>query len=461
MAEAARVTLDETDIDDEQIVTVLDYWEARHNRSNRDQPDILNSWFWHLGEGPSASEWFKARDMFNHAPGSTDTLLKSNGFTELPYIIYRPDAVPISGAYEKDFNEIIRKTTGGLVGPMREEWLALNKWLSTAMQDIKEVMKDNMTIFDQSPGGQDLMEPSDRGGIVPADTDRAVSHPLARSPLVSATSVIVDEIRRKIERLGFPETLFGATSRGLTGVAIDRLNEGARSRVEPHKISMENLYSDTGRVWITEYLRRWEGKSKHGRVKLEGFDGRAAVAGGLFEEDFTPADVPPTNYVKSIIKLALPEDEMMKSNIVSRLNPDFRMSQQHLMENTMDVQDVFMEMERVGEDRVLTSEVWTNVQMFNKLIDESERLLASGDAKDQFTAQAFQHFARQIAQSITPQQGRGIEQRPREGEPGVGGVQGGSVSGNPALSPANAPNRPVGVEAPAGGGLEAQARRNA
>lgn len=461
MAEAAQVTLDETDIEDDQIITVLDYWESRTNRLNRDQPDILNSWFWRMGEGAHASEWFKARDFFNHAPGSTDTVLKSNGFTELPYIIYRPNAVPVSGAYLKDFSEVLRKTTGGLVGPMKTEWEALNKWLMFAMQDVKEALKANMTVAHTSPGGQDLIERSEVGGIIPLDPDSRLTSPLARNPIVAATNVIVEQIQRRIEHMGFPETLFGATSRGLTGVAIDRLNEGARSRVEPHKTHAEFLYSDTGRVWITEYLRRWHGKSRFGKVKLQGFDGRAALASGLFEEEFTPGDVPETNYVKSDIKLALPEDEMMKANIASRLNPDIRMSQQHVLENVLDVEDIFMEMERAGEDRVLNSEVWTNVQMFNKLIDEAERYLAKGDAKSQFTGQAFQHFARQIAQSITPQQGRGIEQRPRQGEPGVGGLQGGSVSGNAALSPSNAPNRPADVEAPAGGGLEAQARRNA
>ena len=461
MADISGVPLDEVDVEDDVLVTVLDYWESRYNRRKPDQPDILNSVFWHVGAWPQASEWFRMRDFFNHAPGSSDTLLKRNGFTELPYIIYRPDAVPVSGAYLKDFDEVMRKTTGGLIGPMKTELEALNKWLMFAMQDVKEALKANMTVVHTSPGGQDLIERSEVGGIIPLDPDSRLTNPLARNPIVAATNIIVEEIQRRVERMGFPETLFGVASRGLAGVAIDRLNEGARSRVEPHKTHAEFLYSDTGRIWITEYLRRWEDKPKFGKVKLQGFDGRAALASGLFEEDFTPNDVPETSYVKSAIKLALPEDEMMKANIASRLNPDIRMSQQHILENVLDVEDIFLEMERAGEDRVLVSEVWTNVQMFNRLINESERLLATGDLKDQFTAQAFQHFARQIAQSITPQQGRGIEQRPRQGEPGVGGVQGGTVSGNPALSPVNAPNRPAGVEAPAGGGLEAQARRNA
>ena len=452
MALVGAFPIDEN-IPDDAEVSILDYWEERYNPQDRKQPDVLNTVFYSIGTHsslPGASgSWVLLRESFNLSPNSVG---KINGFPCLPFIVLRADNVPIASAYEQGQAGLHSLTTGGLIGPMKKEWEALNEVISTFWQDLKEALKDTMTLAIHSPGGQDTFTDSERGRIKQLDSDTGLSHPIARNPIMSPVNVMVDYLRSRLSHLSFTSEVFGDMTRALSGVSLKTAQEAARTPVEPYKTGGEFLYGETGRLWLDEYARRWANSSR-GRIRVQGQDPRL----GFYDEDFSPEDMPDSTFMISEIDLALPADEMMQANIFRALNPNAKMSLSYLRENVMNVPDMKLEAEQLAADNVEQSPVMINTEVARKMFEIAEAAETDGDARK---ATIFALAGQELMMSLLPQQGRGVPERPGQGPPEAGGVRSNQGGTEPALSPANMPTEPGEIAAPAGGGPMGQIERN-
>jgi hypothetical protein len=450
MAEVGGFAIDEEVPDDASIV-ILDFWEARYSRFSPEQPDILNTVFYSVGEVPIGlanfnSGWRQLRDYVNLSPNS---LGKANGFASLPFIVVRPDATPVPGTYAQSMAEAMGRVTGGLIGPMRTEWEAINKWFSMAMQDLKFALQEARTLLYRSPGAQDTLLPEEIGTTKAVDTDSDISAPLVRNPLIAATNVLLEMLRNRQDRMAFPQELYGVVTRAYSGVGLEQIQESGRVRVEPYKTGAEYLYAETGRLWLQEYGRRF-GRSRKGKVKLEGLDNRKA--GGFFEEEHTPDEMPTTRAVRSEIRLPMPQDLMTKANIIRALNPEFRASFDYLREEVVKFQDTALEAKRAAQSKLESSPFYQNIQMAGKLRELAEAAEAEGDVQ---SANLYALGAEMLLLSLTPQQGQGIPENVPSTQ-----QQGGMVTGRPGLSPQNQREPLPTPAAPAGGGTMEQAMRN-
>ena len=192
-------------------------------------------------------------------------------------------------------------------------------------------------------------------------------------------------------------------------------------------------------------------------MRLQGIDARGGVDGGLFDEEFTPDEIPETRWVKCEVPLALAEDDMMKANIARALNPDIRMSPDYIRERVLKVQDVQLEARKAAEGRIEQSDFYVNTQVLRRLRQEANSAQARGDNLE---AQMLAFAATQLMQSLMPQQGQGIPQGPNQGPPDAGGNMTNAGGGRPELSPENLPRQLGLPEAPGGAGALQQAGRN-
>jgi len=450
MAATNDFTIDE-DIPDDTNVVILDTWEERYNRQDPGQPDVLNSVFYTIGDATPrfTGGWRKIRDFSNFSPNS---LGKINGFTRLPFIVLRADDTPIAGSYETNLTRRFAKTAGGMVGPMVTEWKALNELMSTFWQDLQEAMIDTASIAISSPGAQDSYTEEERGKPKQLDSDTSIYRPLARQPMMSPITVLMDYMKQRLSRLSFFDEAFGGADRSLSGVALKNVQESSRTQIEPYKRGAEFLYAETGRLWLNEYQRRFE-ESDRGNIRVQGRDVRL----GFFDEEFTPDDMPSSTFFESELELALPEDDMMRANIFRALNPAAKMSLPWLRERVMKVEDMKLEEEQLAADSIEQNPMRVNMEVANRLFDLARAAEPEGDMQ---RATVYAIGAPQIMASLMPKQGQGIPGQPGQGPPEAGGNLSNAGGGRPELSPENMAPPLGGVAAPAGGGALEQAVRN-
>ena len=445
-------------IDDNAEVSIMDYWEERYNDADASQPDILNTLNYAIGEygqntNSSNFNWVSLRNTMNFSPNSSD-IGQENGFHKLPFIIIRPDGSPIASSYQATPRDLLKLTAGGMVAPMKKEWEDLNKWMSTLREEIKQVMRFNATVQVSSPGANVNMENDELGEINQVDSDTSIFRPLPRGVEVAgAVDMQVREIQRRMQKLSIIDEVVGMTDRALSGVAMKAVQEGGRVHLQPYSKGMEFLYADSGKIFLDDYVRRYSGSDK-GNIRVQGKD----VRFGFFDEDFTVKDVPESTYMESELRLAMPEDDMMKANIFRALNPQARLSLPYLRENVMGIQDLGYEAEQLAADNIEQNPINISRATAMKFFDMAEADEQKGDMD---SAQINAFVGMQILQSIVPQQGQGNAERGGQGPPAAGGNMTNAGGANPALSPENMTTEPPGVAAPAGGGAMEQAIRNA
>ena len=463
MAATNDFTIDE-DIPDDASMIILDSWEERYNREDPSQPDVLNSVFYstadNMGYGGAGGSnrasypritggWKKIRDFTNFSPNSAG---RNNGFARLPFIVLRADDTPIAGSYETNLTNRFAKTAGGMVGPMITEWKALNELMSTFWQDVQEAMIDTASIAVSSPGAQDSYTEEERGKPKQLDIDTRIDRPLARQPMMSPITVLMDYMKQRLSRLSFFDESFGGMSRSLSGVALKNAQESSRTQIEPYKRGAEFLYAETGRLWLDEFKRRFAGSTR-GNIRIQGRDVRL----GFFDEEFDPGDMPNSTFFESELELAMPEDDMMKANIFRALNPAAKMSLPWLRERVMKVEALKLESEQLAADNIAQSPVRIQMEVANQLFDLARAAEEGGD-KQRATVYAL--GAQQLMMSLMPQQGKGTPEGPSQGPPEAGGNFSNAGGGMPEMSPENQPSMPGEVAAPAGGGPLEQAARN-
>jgi len=262
----------------------------------------------------------------------------------------------------------------------------------------------------------------------------------------------MDYMRQRLSRLSFFDESFGGVTRTLSGVALKNAQESSRTQIEPYKRGAEFLYAETGRLWLNEFMRRFEGSTR-GNIRVQGRDVRL----GFFDEEFSTTDMPNSTFFESELDLALPEDDMMKANIFRSLNPTAKMSLPWLRERVMKVEDLKLESEQLAADNIEQSPVRINMEVANRLFDLAKAAEQEGDVQ---RATVYALGAQQLMMSLMPQQGQGIPEQPGQGAPGAGGNMTNAGGAMPELSPENQPAPPGEVAAPAGGGPLEQAARN-
>jgi len=443
------------DIDDDEVVSIMDYWEERYNSEDTSQNDILNTLHFSVGNqgifAPSSGGWGLLRDTENFSPNSVG---QQNGFAELPFNIVHPGNTPIAGSYEASQIAQLGKTAGGLLLPMKETWEEANKWMSMLLEEISKVITFDNTIQVASPTGLDILQADELGEPKSTFSDTKLSLPFTRSvETASAMEFVYQQYRRMMQKLTVLDESIGLTESPLSGVALKLKQEASRVNLQPYGIGMEHMYAATGKTFLDEFKRRFQRASKR-EVRLQGRD----IQFGYSDEVFSVSQVPDSTFMESKLQLALPEDDMMKANIFRTLGgPNARLSLTELRENVMTIQDLGLEEERLARDNVEQSTVWINNFIAERLFDEAEAAEQDGNSR---RATVFALGAQALMMSLIPEQGQGIPERPGQGSPTAGGTLANNGGGLPELSPANRPSEPGQVAAPAGAGAGAQAQRN-
>lgn len=448
------------DGDEEQVVWLLNHWESRYNPQDPEQPDILQAVYHsvniaspHDVDRPTHLEEPVAWDEIQPLVNRVTERSAGGGFLEIPILVGPVPGVELSMAYYTDAMDVLKRRGHGLLSAMKAEKEMIDQFLTKLLQDEQLGTRFRSQIQVASPAGNETLKSDEIGGIHATMSDVEIKQPLVYDVQLGAKQLILQALEARLQRAGFSWSMFGMVDTNLSGVAIERLNEWARSRVGPFQILMERLYEQVGYVWLRDYRRRWQGRRRFGTLRLQGTDLRS----GLFDEEFRPDEIPEVRYVKSTVALALAEDDMMKANIARALNPDLRMSPDYIRENVLKVQDPQLEARRAAEGRIEQSPFWINVQMLNRLRDEANAALAAGDT---LGAQLLGAAASQLMQSLSPSQGRGIPEEQGQGFPEAGGNLTNAAGAIPALAPGNQTQGTAIPEAPAAPTAQAQARRN-
>jgi len=459
MADANGWNTPNLDGDGSEIVIILDHWESRYNPQDKMQPDILNGVFvstktiadepYTSWTDPGETEWMPVQQLFNR---TTDS--KKGGFMEIPVIVGPAGGVELSAAYARSASSVLAKLGQGLLASLEGVQDSINREMSTLLQEVEAARLGQSTPVISSPGGTATLEPGEMGMAQSYRDDTNITYPHRFSPQLASSQLVINFLNEVFQRSTFPWTAMGQALSGVSGVAIERMNEGARSHLEPYHYMMRHIYQATGQIWLRDYRRRWGG-TRAGRVRLQGGVLGSDMA-GFFDEEFSPRDIPDTNYIVSDIPWGLVEDNMMKANVARQL--DTLMSKTWIRENILKVQDDQLEVRRKAGDQVEESPFFVNFQVMNRFRDEARAALERGD---QFEAQMLARFASVLMQSLVPQEGRGIPPRGGQGPPEAGGTFNNAGGGRPELSPENMPpGETPPVEAPAGGGTAEQAERN-
>ena len=448
--------------DGSDVLFLLNHWEARYNPADPGQPDILQAVYRSSTASQMNSDsmhtfvtmrsWDEIQAITNR---TTDT--KGGGFREIPILTGPVPGIELSMAYFGDVSDVLRRRGQGLLSSMKAEKDMIDAFLSQVLQDERTSSNFQSTIVTRSPGGTENFDPEGLGGTVPLPDDTVVSQPLQYNPQLGAKQFILNALENRLQRAAFSWTLFGQVDTNLSGIAIERLNEWARARLGPYQILMEKIYEQAGYVWLRDYRERWGGRRRQGTMRLQGVDSRGGVDGGLFDEEFTPDEIPETRWIKTEVPLALAEDEMMKANIARALNPDIRMSPDYIRERILKVQDVQLEARKAAEGRIEQSDFYVNTQVLRRLREEANLAQSKGDNLE---AQMLAFAATQLMQSLAPQQGQPAQERQGQGFPEAGGNVTNAGGGRPAMSPDNLPRQLGLPEAPAGAGPLQQAGRN-
>jgi hypothetical protein len=267
--------------------------------------------------------------------------------------------------------------------------------------------------------------------------------------------VVIGILNDLFQRASFSWTSLGQTSFTLSGVAIERLNESARSHLEPYHFMMRHVYQLTCEIWLRDYKFRFGNNRKFGRVRLQGMLGREGLESGFFDEEFTPDQIPESRYIHTEIPWGLVEDDMMKANIARALTDI--LSPTWIRENILKVPDVQLEARRVAQDKVESAPFWVNVQLADQMKDAIKEAAAKGDMD---RAQLLGVALTSLLRSLQPAQGRGIPERPGQGPPEAGGNLTNARGARPELSPANQTPALAIPEASGMPGAQGQAERN-
>ena len=449
------------DGDDDEITVILDHWEAKPNRKSPGKPDIMHSVYVaaESHSSDSISSWPQTESMAwlsLQEPTNRRTDSKRGGFEELPYLVGPVGGVELSQAYVKDANMLMAKMGQGILAPIEGVQDAINREVSTLLQEVEAARIGQATPEITSASGSATLEPDEMGRPIQRRTGEQVSYPHAFTPELAGASILMNFLQDVYQRATFPWT--GQAPITASGVAIEKSNEMARSHLAPYRSMGQHIYEMTDYIWLRDYTRRW-GSARVGRIRLQGSVMEGQMA-GFFDEEFAPADMPETHYVNSDIPWGLVEDDMMKANIAVQLSSI--LSQTWVRENVLHVQDDLLEQKRRREDSIGDSPFMVNADMASRVLPEMIMAARdSGTEMDSTLADILTIALGQLMQSLAPQQGRGIPERPGQGSPEAGGVMNNAGGGRPELSPANRPPPTMGEpEAPAGGGTLEQAARN-
>ena len=446
---------------DDEVVTVWEHWESRYNPTKPAQPQILQSVQVSAGSTPEEmaptmqasvprNGWLPLQELHNRTSDE-----RRGGFLEIPVLVGPAGGVQVSSAYAKSAAQVLAKLGQGLLAPIEEVQLAINRQLSSLLQDIESARVGQSTTVLRSPSGSETMEPDEMGQVQTYRDDTEISYPHAFTPQAGSHELAFRVLGEIFQRLTFAWT--GQAPITASGVALQQVHERARAQLGSHHRVMEMLYERTGEIWLRDYRRRWG--ERQGRIRLRG-SVREGDASSLFDEEFSPGDIPETSYLVSEIPWGLVEDDMMKVNIARGLvGPTGQLASfTYAREQVLKIQDTLLEERRIAQDAVTGSAVWQNMGIWEKLREMGD---AAADRGDDLGATAMRVAAFQLMRSLTPQQGQGIAPAPSPGFPEAGGLLTNAGGGRPALSPANRPPTPQPQpEARRGGGMLGQAERN-
>jgi hypothetical protein len=379
------------------IIEITDHWENKYNRLKPSQPDVLNAVL--LTSTTGSFKPVVLKDIDNEPQ-----------YVRIPIFTGPVGGMEVSGAYYGHDTPAghARKGESILVTP-REAYASLNRVWTYSLNDLKESIQ--RTILHKSQGAQGGITEADLGRIINLDLNEQLTE-LTRQVMTSNFGLTRDGLEGMLQRAMIPFTQFGQAPFELSGIAIERLNESAKAIIGPSEISMERLLGHIDRHWMSEFKRKFDSDFS---VRLAGRARGFSDLSSLFDEEFTPDDLPESRHVDVDVPLALPSDMLMRANIARMLQPQGDIvDDYYVLDEVLMVQDPELMRRRRISDQVDKSEQSLRAEAQRRVMEKIER------ARDEGDEHAVALYTLEFVQLIqTPSQGQAPPNQPGI-QPGAG-----------------------------------------
>ena len=326
-----------------QGVSIIDHWESRYNPAKPDEPDILNSVY--VGT---------TGDVGNDAPATEVKPLNRENLIAIPIMSGAVGGMPTPRSYYGGVVKAASKFGRSMLETNMINHEALNRFWTYTLQEAQNQVK--RILIHQSPGGEGGVEPKDldqKDTVINLDLRESLRE-MERSGVGTSTAyAVIDRIGEMFQRAGFTWLQFGQQQGDISGVAIERLNELAKSVVVPSQRRLEAALAEIDYRWMSEWKRLTQDGKLQSSVRFAGRM-RGRDEAGYFDEEFTPDMLPNTRWVDVSISLALTVDKLTKANIARMLVPGNAplMDTEHVLDEYMGEEDPALRQRRAREETV-------------------------------------------------------------------------------------------------------------
>ena len=176
-------------------------------------------------------------------------------------------------------------------------------------------------------------------------------------------NVLMTWVGSKKQKGSVPDIVYGGVPFELSGFAISQLMAAIRYKIAPYLNTMQNVISQIASEFLTQYK-----KGKFPKITLSTVNPREMMKGLFFVEEFSPADVPDTQYVEVTIPITSAMDKTQQMIYARQaMEPPQLISRETLWDEILDVQDSEQEYARIIQDQMLELPMLKQIEMIEQL----------------------------------------------------------------------------------------------
>lgn len=181
--------------------------------------------------------------------------------------------------------------------------LAMNKWVSMIMQNLRDTVQSKWQEFSSSQKatpeelrryGSVFHYAPGEGGLRPVET---------QPPPIESRALLMD-LEKRIQKGGFSDAVYGMVEKGTAGYALSQLTSSSANQIlNPYMKAKD---------FIIEQLDRFQ---------LDGIKsgGKAFVIGGKMNEEITSNDIPEEVHLEVFSEIATPRDWMERATVANMM----------------------------------------------------------------------------------------------------------------------------------------------
>lgn len=390
-------------------IVVLDHWENRYNRLDPDKPDILNGIY------------LLPFNQTMPAPGSlipsimtVQELMRRDEMVRIPISVGAVNGIPTPSSYFGSAGKMSARQGQSMLVTAMESFETLNRFWKYVLEDARTAAIRTYILETMSQDA-DLSDEAFQRQINILQLDPAMQEKLTKMDQTTAIGTmapIIDMLNQMLQRALFPWTQFGQTPFELSGVAIERLNEQAKSIIGPTLAAMQFVVGDIDRYWINDWKRLADMGLATQPVRAVGRI-RGQENSGFYDEEISAEKLPDSEYMEARLRPALPMDRLMQSNIARLLIPQGDIVDlEWVLDEVLDEQDPATRMRRVNEEKILKL---PQIVMGQGIIRAKQEQAAAESRGDDESAQVWQNTIQAMEQQLqNPQLGQGGQANPPE-----------------------------------------------